>query len=136
MPGVEDVGAGLELEHLEVFSQGALVADRQSEIVYVSQKAAGILGVRPELLLGRQLPQAVFSTGHEEAFREISGQVLSGVSWRGELDAVRADDLVVRVEVTCAPLRRHGEVTGIVCAISDTGGSPPDQGRGVRLLAD
>ena len=65
------------------------------------------------LLLGR--PASVsFSVDDQDAFLEVAGQVPTGSSWRGALDAVRPDGSTVRLDVACARLRRDGFLAGLV----------------------
>ena len=125
----------VELACLDVLSHPALFTDAECRIIHVNPAADLLLGLRHDALLGRPLSQAVLSEDDQDAFREVAGQVLSGLTWSGELDAVRADGATVPVEVTCAPLRRAGAVTGLVCSMSEAGhaGGP---GRTAQRLAE
>jgi PAS domain S-box-containing protein len=135
MPGVRGPGGGVEVSCLDSFSQAALVTDDEYRIVFTNTAAERLLGLRRDLLVRQHLPQAVFAEDHQDAFREVSDQVVTGRAWVGELDAVRADGSTLRTEVTCAPLRRDGEVVGLVCAMSEVGASV-DQGQTAHRLAE
>src|SRR3954470_1475971 len=135
MPREETAQGGVELGFLDTFSQAALLTDEECRIVTVNAAAEQLTGLRRDVLLQRRLAEAVFSGDHQDAFREVSGQVLTGVSWLGELDAVRADGSIAQVEVTCAPLRREGEVVGLACVMSESGQSV-DQDHTAQRLAD
>jgi PAS domain S-box-containing protein len=121
MPGEESSEGGVELGYLDAFSQAALLADNECRIVAANSAAERLLGLPREILLRHRLPESVFSEDHQDAFREVSGQVLTGLPWSGELDVVRADGSIAQVEVTCAPLRRERMVVGLVCAMSEQG---------------
>ena len=49
--------------------------------------------------------------------------MLAGGQWVGELDVVREDGTTVRTEVSCAGVRRAGTVVGLVCVLTELGGS-------------
>src|SRR4051812_11583326 len=110
MPREESAEGGVELGYLDAFSQAALLTDDDCRIVSVNAAAERLMGVRREALLRRRLAGAVFSEDHQDAFREVSDQVLTGLPWLGELAAVRADGSIAQVDVTCAPLWREGTV--------------------------
>ncbi len=135
MPCEGHFDGGVELAFLDAFSQPALVTGDDARLVHVNPAAERLLGVRREVLLGRRLPEAAFTEEHQDAFREVSEQVLTGGSWLGELDAVRGDGSTVHVEITCAAVRRGGAVVGLICAMSESG-TTADRGRSAQRLAD
>jgi PAS domain S-box-containing protein len=119
----EGPAEGRELGYFDALAEAVAVGDEQGRLVFINTAAERLLGMRAETLLGRVLAQAVFCSDDQDPFREVSGQVLTGRTWVGELDVVRADGSTIRAEVSCAPVRRLGEVTGIVCAITELGGT-------------
>jgi PAS domain S-box-containing protein len=134
MPDGGDLERAMGLEYLDCFPQAALVTDERSRIIYANTGAERLLGLRRDVMLSHLLPETAFSAEHQGAIREVCEQVLSGSSWSGELDVMRAVGGVA-ADVTCAPMRRAGEVVGVVCVMSEAGESPA-QGRRAQRLAD
>src|SRR4051812_25830144 len=135
MPDAEDLDRGFDLEYLDGFSQATLVTDKHCRLVYLNTAAERMVGVRRDLLLGRPLAAAVFSSDHQGAAREVCEQVLRGLPWAGALDALRADGSTAYTEVSCAPLRRASEVVGLVFAMAEDRESP-EQDHHAHRLAD
>jgi PAS domain S-box-containing protein len=124
VPGVDGGETGSEeLGHLDALAEGAIVADGDGRITFVNTAAGRLLGVRAEVLWGRPVSEAVFSGDDQDPFREAARQVMAGGTWLGELDVVRADGSTSRTEVSCAPVRTAGAVTGLLCVINELSGA-------------
>jgi PAS domain S-box-containing protein len=135
VPGEGGASAAAELGHLDALSEATIVTDADACVVFLNAAAEGLLGQRQELLVGRSLCDAVFSTADHDPVREISEQVLAGRRWNGQLEAVRADGSTVGVQVGCAGVRRSDVVTGLVCVLSELAG-PRSRIATARRLAD
>src|SRR4051794_10508634 len=123
MPDLGGVAGGAELGHLDALAESVLVADAQGRVTYANVASQRLLGVRAELLQGRLIVEAAFTPDDQDAFREAAAQVFAGVPWLGELDVAHADGSTVRAEVSCAPIRRAGATTGLLCVLNELGGA-------------
>src|SRR3954452_5416380 len=119
MPDQGDVDGGVEFGHLDALAESVLIADADGRLTYVNAAAQRLLGLRAELLHGRLIGEVAFTADDQGACREAAGQVLAGVPWLGELDVVHADGLTVHTEVSCAPIRRAGTTTGLLCVLNE-----------------
>jgi PAS domain S-box-containing protein len=108
--------------YLHALAEAAVVADGDCAIIFVNKAAEHLFGVRADVLHGRPLAEALFTGDDQAPFREAAAQVLEGGSWLGELDVVRVDGSAVRTEVSCAPVRRDGAATGLLCVINELSG--------------
>jgi PAS domain S-box-containing protein len=132
--GGGDAVAG-ELGYLDALNEATVLTDADGRVVFLNTAAERLLAVRRDLLLGRPLTESVFSEADQDPFREISEQVLRGGTWAGELDVVGADGSAFRTEVSAGPVRRAGEVAGLICVLAELGG-PRSRIHTARRLAD
>jgi PAS domain S-box-containing protein len=108
-----------ELGHFDALAEAALVSDASGRITFVNTAAERLLGLRAETLRGRPMAAAVFSCDDQDPFREAAEQVMKGSPWSGELDVVRADGSVTRIEVSCAVVHEGGAATGLLCVLNE-----------------
>src|SRR3954454_5207591 len=123
MPDQGDVDGGVELGHLDALAESVLIADVDGRLTYVNTATQRLLGLRAEVLLGRLIVEAAFTVDDRGAFQEAAEAVFAGVPWLGELDVAHADGSTVRAEVSCAPIRRAGATTGLLCVLNELGGA-------------
>ena len=121
--GADDSSVSVELGYLDALAEATVVVDHEGAIAFANSEAERLLGVRAEALAGRPVAAALFSADDQDPFREAAVQVLNGGRWLGELDVVRAGGSTTRTEVSCAPVRRGGEVDGLVCVLHELTGS-------------
>ncbi len=123
VPGGDAEGTGSEeLGHFDALAEAALVTDADGRITFVNTAAERLLGLRAESLRRRPLADAVFSSEDQDSFREVARLVATGTPWSGELDVVRADGSITRTEVSGAPVRQDGAVTGLLCVLNELSG--------------
>jgi PAS domain S-box-containing protein len=132
--GGGDAVAG-ELGYLDALNEATALTDADGRVVFLNVAAERLLGLRRDLLVGRSLSESVFSDADQDPFREISEQVLAGGTWAGELDVVGADGSTFRTEVSAGPVRRAGDVVGLICVLAELGG-PRSRIHTARRLAD
>lgn len=124
VPGADAPQAGSEeLGYLDALAESAAVTDPDGCVTFVNSAAVRLLGWRAAVLLGKPLAGTVFSSDDQGPFREAARQVFAGGTWLGELDVVRADGSTTPTEVSCAPVRRDGTVTGLLCVINELSGA-------------
>jgi PAS domain S-box-containing protein len=105
----------LDASVLRRLDAATVVVDREMSVRYMNAAAVDILGVERELLLGSNLPEALFAPTEVGAITEVLSQVMSlPRDWRGELPLRRADQSSLDALVTCAPMWREGAVVGAV----------------------
>jgi PAS domain S-box-containing protein len=119
MPDGNDHAAAPELGCLDVLAEPVVMTDDEGFVVFLNTVAERLLGHRAEVLAGRPIADAVFRESDRDAFREAARQVLAGGSWLGELDVARPDGSTVRTEVACAPVRRAGVTSGLLCVLNE-----------------
>ena len=133
IPGVPSwVG---DLDHLNGLDEAALATDTAGQIIFANATARRLYRFLGEDLARLSLASGLLPDDEHDGFREIERQALGGVHWNGRLDVRRVDGSVRAAEVSCSPLRRDGEVVGVVCVIDDTD-LDRGPGREVRRLGD
>ena len=133
IPGVPSwVG---DLDHLNGLDEAALATDTAGQIIFANATARRLYRFLGEDLARLSLASGLLPDDEHDGFREIEQQALGGVHWNGPLDVRRVDGSVRAAEVSCSPLRRDGEVVGVVCVIDDTD-LDRGPGREVRRLGD
>ncbi|GAA2152122.1 SpoIIE family protein phosphatase [Nocardioides koreensis] len=133
IPGVPSwVG---DLDHLNGLDEAALATDTAGQIIFANATARRLYRFLGEDLSRLSLVSGLLPEDEHAGFREIERQALGGGHWTGRLDVRRVDGSVRAAEISCSPLRRDGEVVGVVCVIDD---SDLDRGPGreVRRLGD
>jgi GAF domain-containing protein len=77
----------------------------------------------------------LFPAGERASVDEVREQALRGSGWSGRLDVLRIDESVQVADVSCTPLRRDGQVVGVVYVIDDVAPGT-GQDRQLRRLGD
>jgi GAF domain-containing protein len=124
-----------DLDHLNGLDEAALATDAAGSIIFANASARRLYRFLGEDLSRVDLADGLLPESAREGFHEIERQVLGGVGWRGRLDVRRVDGSVRAADLGCAPLRRGGEVVGLVCVIDDSV-SQPGQDRELGRLGD
>lgn len=124
-----------DLDHLNGLDEAALATDTAGQIIFANATARRLYRFLNEDLSRTSLATQLLSEDDRDAFHEIERQALDGVHWNGRLDVRRIDGSVHAAEVSCSPLRRDGEVVGVVCVVDDTI-LERGQTREVRRLGD
>jgi PAS domain S-box-containing protein len=125
----------IDLGFLDAFGDAALGVDARGLLVFVNRAAQRLIGVPIGELLGRPLEVALFDEANRDAFREVSMRVAEGNSWRGRLEVVRPDGTSEVAELSCSPFRHGGRIVGMVCVVSELGGTR-SRVQTARRLAD
>ncbi len=112
-----------------------MATDTAGQIIFANATARRLYRFLGEDLARLSLASGLLPDDEHDGFREIEQQALGGVHWNGRLDVRRVDGSVRAAEVSCSPLRRDGEVVGVVCVIDDTD-LDRGPGREVRRLGD
>ena len=128
--------ADLVLRQAEI---GVIVADRQSNVLFVNEYVARLLRLPADAsrLAGQPLHALGFMPdGDLPKAADLSRQVLGGMSWEGTFTGTRADGSLVFVRVLAVPLRHPaGDIDGMVLLVTESGrrDSQREQDR-LRLL--
>jgi len=136
--GVFDSGlpAELVLRQAEI---GVIVADRQSNVLFANEHVATLLRLPSDAskIAGQPLHALGFiPDGDLPKAAELSGQVLSGMTWEGTFTGSRGDGTLVFLRVLAVPLRHSsGDIGGMVIMVTEAGrrDAQREQDR-VRLL--
>ena len=114
--------ADLVLRQAEI---GVIVADRQSNVLFVNEYVTGLLRLPADAskLAGQPLHTLGFiPDGDLQKAADLSRQVLSGISWEGTFTGTRADGSLVFVRVLAVPLRHPaGDIDGMVLLVNESG---------------
>src|SRR6516164_1590778 len=114
--------ADLVLRQAEI---GVIVADRQSNVLFVNEYVTGLLRLPADAskLAGQPLHTLGFiPDGDLQKAADLSRQVLSGISWEGTFTGTRADGSLVFVKVLAVPLRHPaGDIDGMVLLVNESG---------------
>src|SRR6516165_3119450 len=114
--------ADLVLRQTEI---GVIVADRQSNVLFVNEYVTGLLRLPADAskLAGQPLHTLGFiPDGDLPKAADLSRQVLSGISWEGTFTGTRADGSLVFVKVLAVPLRHPaGDIDGMVLLVNESG---------------
>src|SRR5215475_7323851 len=104
---------------------GVIVADRQSNVLFVNEYVARLLRVPADAsrLAGKPLHALGFiPDGDLPKAAELSRQVLSGMPWEGTFAGARGDGTLVFLRVLAVPLRHSsGDIDGMVVLVSEAG---------------
>jgi PAS domain S-box-containing protein len=122
-----------EPDLLDAFDAAALVVDAEGRIAYANAAARRLQGEPGNALLGRTLFTGVFGGSDQVALAAVVEQVLAGHPWNGRLDVRRTDGLPHRAEVSCSPLRRDGQVVGLLCVVDESAAGRDPLGEAHRL---
>jgi PAS domain S-box-containing protein len=118
---------------LAAVEQVVVATDREGRLVYCNDFLEATMGYSREEAMGSDV-MAMVAPGSLERSRQLLDSVLRGESWSGEVMARRRDGSDFRAFATLSPLRRDGEIAGMVCVSMDI--SPFDEAQeGVRTLA-
>ena len=114
--------ADLVLRQAEI---GVIVADRQSNVLFVNEYVARLLRLPADAsrLAGQPLHTLGFiPDGDLPKAADLSRQVLSGMSWEGTFTGTRTDGSLVFVKVLAVPLRHpSGDIDGMVVLVTEAG---------------
>ncbi len=114
--------ADLVLRQAEI---GVIVADRQSNVLFVNEYVARLLRLPADAsrLAGQPLHTLGFiPDGDLAKAADLSHQVLSGMSWEGTFTGTRTDGSLVFVKVLAVPLRHpSGDIDGMVVLVTEAG---------------
>jgi len=114
--------ADLVLRQAEI---GVIVADRQSNVLFVNDYVARLLRLPADAsrLAGQPLHTLGFiPDGDLPKAADLSRQVLSGMSWEGTFTGTRIDGTLVFVKVLAVPLRHpSGDIDGMVVLVTEAG---------------
>ncbi len=124
-----------DLDHLNGLDEAALATDPAGMIIFANATARRLYRFLGEDLAQMGLASGLLPEVERDAFREVERQALGGAHWTGRLDVRRVDGSVRAADVSCSPLRRDGEIVGLVCVIDDSD-LDRGQGREARRLGD
>jgi serine phosphatase RsbU (regulator of sigma subunit) len=104
---------------------GVIVADRQSNVLFVNEYVARLLRVPADVsrLAGQPLHALGFiPDGDLPKAADLSRQVLSGMPWEGTFAGARGDSTLVFLRVLAVPLRHpSGDIDGMVVLVTEAG---------------
>jgi serine phosphatase RsbU (regulator of sigma subunit) len=104
---------------------GVIVADRQSNVLFVNEYVARLLRLPADAsrVAGQPLHTLGFiPDGDLPKAADLSRQVLSGMSWEGTFTGTRIDGTLVFVKVLAVPLRHpSGDIDGMVVLVTEAG---------------
>jgi serine phosphatase RsbU (regulator of sigma subunit) len=104
---------------------GVIVADRQSNVLFVNEYVARLLRVPADAsrLAGQPLHTLGFiPDGDLPKAADLSRQVLSGMPWEGTFAGARGDSTLVFLRVLAVPLRHpSGDIDGMVVLVTEAG---------------
>ena len=104
---------------------GVIVADRQSNVLFVNDYVARLLRLPGDaaLLAGQPLHALGFiPDGDLPKAADLSRQVLSGIPWEGTFAGARGDSTLVFLRVVAVPLRHpSGDIDGMVVLVTEAG---------------
>ena len=124
-----------DLGHLDGLDEAALATDATGQVIFANLAARRLYRYLGEDFTKVGLARSLLPEGEHEQFTEIERQVAGGQHWTGRLDVRRADGSVRAADVSCSPLRRDGEIMGLVCVVDDAVGNL-GQEREARRLED
>src|SRR5580700_4340505 len=131
-----DLSAELVLRQAEI---GVIVADRQGNVLFANEHVAALLRLPSDAskIAGQPLHALGFiPDGDLPKAADLSGQVLSGMTWEGTFTGSRGDGTLVFLRVLAVPLRHpSGDIGGMVIMVTEAGrrDAQREQDR-VRLL--
>jgi serine phosphatase RsbU (regulator of sigma subunit) len=104
---------------------GVIVADRQSNVLFVNDYVARLLRLPGDAarLAGQPLHALGFiPDGDLPKAADLSRQVLSGIPWEGTFAGARGDSTLVFLRVVAVPLRHpSGDIDGMVVLVTEAG---------------
>src|SRR5215470_13507924 len=104
---------------------GVIVADRQSNVLFVNEYVARLLRLPADAtrLVGQPLHALGFiPDGDLPKAADLSRQVLSGIPWEGTFAGARGDGTLVFLRVLAVPLRHpSGDIDGMVVLVTEAG---------------
>ncbi|MGH3213272.1 MAG: SpoIIE family protein phosphatase [Trebonia sp.] len=131
-----DLSAELVLRQAEI---GVIVTDRQGNVLFANEHVAALLRLPSDAskIAGQPLHALGFiPDGDLPKAADLSGQVLSGMTWEGTFTGSRGDGTLVFLRVLAVPLRHpSGDIGGMVIMVTEAGrrDAQREQDR-VRLL--
>jgi PAS domain S-box-containing protein len=117
-----------EPQLLEAFDEAALVVDACGRVVYANGAAEQVYA-GPDGAHLEDRPLSELFDQSEQELGAIVEQVLEGRAWSGRLDVRHGDGYVADAEVSCSPLWRDREVTGLICVVDATERGIPGEAR-------
>jgi len=103
---------------LEQMEEGVIIEDTEGCRVFVSPRAAEMLGYRPEDLLGQHYSQLVAPDDRERVAAETAKR-LHGVASQYETRVLRSDGSSIPVWVVATPLFEDGQFVGVLVTFRD-----------------
>jgi serine phosphatase RsbU (regulator of sigma subunit) len=117
-----DLSAELVLRQAEI---GVIVADRQGNVLFANEHVAALLRLPSDAskIAGQPLHTLGFiPDGDLPKAADLSGQVLSGMTWEGTFTGSRGDGTLVFLRVLAVPLRHpSGDIGGMVIMVTEAG---------------
>jgi PAS domain S-box-containing protein len=132
---------GLSEAILQHIAEGILVADRAGMLTYVNPSVEHILGWTPAQLLGRRVHDILHvrdaaGTPFPRSECPVAGIYATGTRVHlNDEHFIRADGVVIPVEITSSPLVQDGKIVGGVTVFRDVS-VPRQQREALRRLLD
>ncbi|HIP88232.1 MAG TPA: GAF domain-containing protein, partial [Anaerolineales bacterium] len=103
---------------LEQIEEGVVIEDTETRFIFVSPRAAQILGGSPLALLGRSSLEFIYPDDRERVVAETSKRP-HGIASRYEVRVVREDGTVFPVWVFATPIFEEGRFAGVFVVFRD-----------------
>jgi len=109
---------GIYRRVMEQMDEGVVVEDTEGRFIFISPKAAKLLGHRPEDLLGQHYSEIVCTNDRERVSTEAAKRA-HGIASQYEARVVRSNGSLLPVWIAATPLFEEGRFTGVLATFRD-----------------